>query len=127
MRARWFPASEAGRALKWPFVDQLKQDHADQGSDGTFFGEDAHGRWIGLVGERAVGAPVEPGPFRIVLDEGGGDESGDDAPVLSAGVRKMHAATLTGAVGTLTSGHLHLIGIGHNQLDAARLSTRASL
>ena len=33
-------------------------------------------------------APVGPGRFGVVLSEGGGDEGGDDAPALRAGMRQ---------------------------------------
>ena len=65
------------------------------------FGLIHQGGKLGDLGPELIGhlAPLGAGHFGILLGEGGGDEGGDDAPALLAGVRQdiaheVHAATL---------------------------------
>jgi hypothetical protein len=69
-------------------------------------------------------APLQAGHFGILLGKGGGDEGGNDAPALLAGMRQdiaheMHAATLPRGVQYFGNGRLEpLMRVRDHQLDA---------
>ena len=80
------------------------------------------------LGPELIGdlAPLGAGYFGVLLGEGGGDEGGDDAPALLAGMgqdiaHEVHAATLPGGVQDFGNRRLEpFMGIRDHQLDAAQ-------
>ena len=80
------------------------------------------------LGAELVGdlAPLGPGGVGVVLGEGGGDEGGDDAAALFAGMgqhvaHEVHAAALPGGVQHLGDRGLQpFMGVRDHQLDAAQ-------
>lgn len=111
---------------------------------GPVLGREGHvGEYIGLrfveeagelgeLGAELVGdlSPLGVCGLGIVLGKGGGDEGGDDTPPALAGMRErvaheVHAAALPGGVEHLgDSGLDALMGIRHDQLDAAQAAAR---
>ena len=87
---------------------------------------------LGQFGAQLVGdlAPLLARGLGVVLGEGGGDESGDDAAAALAGMgqgvaHEVHAAALPGGAQHFGDGRLDaLVGVGDHQLDAAQAAPR---
>ena len=80
------------------------------------------------LGAQLIGdlAPLRAGRLGVLLGEGGGDEGGDDAPALPAGMgqdiaHEVHAAALPGGMQYLGDRRLEpFMGIRDHQLHAAQ-------